>query len=93
VNLWNLGFRPFYLLASIFSAFSVLLWAAQFSGYLADTYLQSPLWHSHEMLFGYTTAIIAGVLLTAMLWAAAFGLYAIRYWPVLTRPRMDGKPG
>ena len=47
--LWNFGFRPFYLLASLFSAFSVLLWSA------------------------------------------AFGLYAVRYWPVLTRPRLDGK--
>lgn len=26
-------------------------------------------------------------------WALAFGLYAVRYWPVLTRPRLDGKPG
>jgi len=25
--------------------------------------------------------------------AAAFGLYAMRYWPVLSRPRLDGKPG
>jgi uncharacterized protein involved in response to NO len=31
--------------------------------------------------------------LAGLLWAAAFGLYAIRYWPVLTRPRLDGKPG
>ena len=50
--LWNLGFRPFYLLASLFSAFSVLLWAAQFSGYLSSAYLQGPVWHGHEMLFG-----------------------------------------
>jgi len=64
--LWNLGFRPFYLLASIFSAFSVLLWAAQFSGYLPSAYLQGPVWHGHEMLFGYTTAVIAGFLLTAV---------------------------
>ena len=64
--LWNLGFRPFYLLASTFSAFSVLLWAAQFSGNLTATYLSEPLWHGHEMLFGYTTAIIAGFLLTAV---------------------------
>jgi uncharacterized protein involved in response to NO len=35
----------------------------------------------------------AGVQLSALLWAAAFGLYAVRYWPVLTRPRLDGKPG
>ena len=63
--LWNLGFRPFYLLASLFSAFSVLLWAAQFSG-LIPGYLPGPLWHAHEMIFGYTTAVIAGFLLTAV---------------------------
>ena len=54
--LWNLGFRPFYLLASIFSAVSVLLWAAQFSGYLASACLKAPVWHGHEMLFGYLSA-------------------------------------
>lgn len=64
--LWNLGFRPFYLLASLFSALSVLLWAAQFSGYLPHAYLQGPVWHGHEMLFGYATAVIAGFLLTAV---------------------------
>ncbi len=64
--LWNLGFRPFYLLASIFSALSVLLWAAQFSGYLSFAYLQGAAWHGHEMLFGYTIAVIAGFLLTAV---------------------------
>ncbi len=64
--LWNLGFRPFFLLASIFSAISVLLWAAQFSGYFPSVYLHGPVWHGHEMLFGYTTAVIAGFLLTAV---------------------------
>lgn len=64
--LWNLGFRPFFLLASIFSAISVLLWAAQVSDYLPSAYLQGPVWHGHEMLFGYTMAIIAGFLLTAV---------------------------
>ena len=64
--LWNLGFRPFYLLAGLFSTFSVLLWAAQFSGYLPAAYLQGPAWHGHEMLFGYATAVIAGFLLTAV---------------------------
>jgi len=64
--LWNLGFRPFYLLASLFSALSVLLWAGQFSGLLPHAYLASPLWHGHEMLIGYATAVIAGFLLTAV---------------------------
>ena len=64
--LFSLGFRPFYLLASAFSAFSVLLWAAQYSGWLPSAYMQGPLWHGHELLFGYTMAVIAGFLLTAV---------------------------
>jgi len=31
--------------------------------------------------------------LAGVLWSVAFGLYAIRYWPVLTHARLDGKPG
>jgi uncharacterized protein involved in response to NO len=33
------------------------------------------------------------VLASAALWSAAFGLYTVRYWPVLSRPRLDGRPG
>jgi uncharacterized protein involved in response to NO len=36
---------------------------------------------------------LASVQLSAALWAAAFGLYAAHYWPILTQPRLDGKPG
>jgi uncharacterized protein involved in response to NO len=63
--LWELGFRPFYLLASAFAALSIGLWALQFSGALGHAYLQGPLWHAHEMLFGFTLAVIVGFLLTA----------------------------
>ena len=63
--LWNLGFRPFYLLASLFAAASVALWAAQFAGMIPG-YLAGPFWHGHEMVFGYATAVIAGFLLTAV---------------------------
>lgn len=52
--LWELGFRPFYLLASGFAALSIGLWALKFSGWLGHPYLQRPLWHAHEMLFGFT---------------------------------------
>ena len=38
-------------------------------------------------------AYAPSVAASAVLWSAGFGLYAIRYWPVLTRPRIDGKPG
>jgi len=63
--LWALGFRPFYLFAAVFSALSIVLWALQFSGVIALPYLRGPVWHAHEMLFGYTLAIIVGFLFTA----------------------------
>jgi uncharacterized protein involved in response to NO len=64
--LWNLGFRPFYLLASSFAALSVLLWVGQYTGILPLPYLHNPAWHGHEMLYGYTMAVMAGFLLTAV---------------------------
>lgn len=63
--LWQLGFRPFYLLASSFAALSILLWSLQFTGVLPAPYLPGPVWHAHEMLFGFTLAVIVGFLLTA----------------------------
>jgi uncharacterized protein involved in response to NO len=63
--LWQLGFRPFYLLASAFAALSIALWALQYAGLLATPYLQGPLWHAHEMLFGFALAVIVGFLFTA----------------------------
>jgi uncharacterized protein involved in response to NO len=63
--LFALGFRPFYLLASAFAALSIALWALQFSGALPHAYLAGPLWHAHEMLFGFTLAVIVGFLFTA----------------------------
>lgn len=64
--LFNLGFRPFYLLASIFAALSVLLWAFEYAGYFRGAYFRDPVWHAHEMLFGYTIAVVSGFLLTAV---------------------------
>lgn len=61
-----LGFRPFFLLSGISAIVLVLLWLY--------SYLQTPLtsgyytalhWHSHEMIFAYSVAVIAGFLLTA----------------------------
>jgi uncharacterized protein involved in response to NO len=63
--LWQLGFRPFYLLASAFAALSILLWSLQFTGRLPAPYLPAPLWHAHEMLFGFTLAVVVGFLFTA----------------------------
>lgn len=64
--LWNLGFRPFYLLASLFAALSIALWTCQYAGYLPFAYVRGAQWHGSEMLFGYTMAVVAGFLLTAV---------------------------
>ena len=64
--LWNLGFRPFYLLASAYASISVVVWVAQFAGALPAGYLGGMLQHGHEMLFGYVLAVVTGFLLTAV---------------------------
>ena len=61
--IFALGFRPFYLLAGAYAALGVPLWALQYLGWLPGA---DPLWHAHEMLFGYAFAVIAGFLLTAV---------------------------
>jgi uncharacterized protein involved in response to NO len=64
--IWALGFRPFYLLASAFAALSMALWTLEATGHLPHGYLADPLRHGHEMLYGFTLAVIAGFLLTAV---------------------------
>jgi uncharacterized protein involved in response to NO len=64
--LWNLGFRPFYLLAGVFATLAVPAWIAQYAGWLGGyTIVDGPLWHAHEMIFGYAFAVIVGFLFTA----------------------------
>ena len=41
----------------------------------------------------FVEAYANAVTVSAIMWSAAFGLYATRYWPILTRPRVDGAPG
>jgi uncharacterized protein involved in response to NO len=63
-----LGFRPFFLLAGLAAAALIALWLFVWMGHLpvAGAYFGAVGWHSHEMLFGYATAVIAGFLLTAV---------------------------
>jgi uncharacterized protein involved in response to NO len=60
------GFRPFFLLAGGFAALIVALWLLALAGGLrVDGYFGPMYWHAHEMIFGFTAAVIAGFLLTA----------------------------
>ncbi len=60
-----LGFRPFYLLASTFASVSILLWIAAYAGVLPGVYGRDPVWHAHEMVYGFASAVIVGFLFTA----------------------------
>lgn len=66
--LFNLGFRPFFLFASLFAVVTMALWGLVYGGVIAFDSGQLTLfqWHAHEMLFGYATAVIAGFLLTSV---------------------------
>ena len=35
----------------------------------------------------------AAIVAAAALWSSGFALFAVRYAPILIRPRRDGKPG
>ncbi len=65
--LFALGFRPFFLAAGISALVLLGLWLALWQGVVpAGGYFTLVEWHAHEMLFGYTAAVIAGFLLTAV---------------------------
>jgi uncharacterized protein involved in response to NO len=64
----RLGFRPFFLAAGGYAVVSILIWFLSYSlGRELPLAGLSPLsWHAHEMIFGYSLAVIAGFLLTAV---------------------------
>lgn len=63
--IWNLGFRPFFLLGALWACVHMFAWIAFQMGALELDLRDPVLWHSHEMIFGFASAIIAGFLLTA----------------------------
>ncbi|MEQ8427273.1 MAG: NnrS family protein [Gammaproteobacteria bacterium] len=79
--LFNLGFRPFFLGAVLYSIIAVAVWmmiyAFNFSMPMGNLSIFQ--WHAHEMIFGYSLAVIAGFLLTAVKnWTGIQTLYGIR---------------
>lgn len=82
--LFNLGFRPFFLGGTVFALVSIAVWLGHINQFFSREITQVTLsqWHAHEMLYGYTMAIIAGFLLTAVKnWT---GLQTWRSWPLAT---------
>jgi uncharacterized protein involved in response to NO len=65
--LLGFGFRPFFALAGLYGALSVVLWLLMWTGTLAFAPALPPSWfHAHEMLFGFAGAALGGFLLTAV---------------------------
>lgn len=78
--LFELGFRPFFSLAGLSAIAFMAIWLGSWaSGHPSSDYYGMVTWHSHEMLFGYSIAVIAGFLLTAT-----------RNWTGMHTP--EGKP-
>lgn len=68
MTILSLGFRPFFIGAGLYAILSIGLWMTVFT-----FNLPLPLegvsiieWHVHEMIYGYSMAVIAGFLLTAV---------------------------
>jgi len=62
------GFRPFFLLGALYSLISMLIWGGFYAGHITPPlFMIDPVsWHAHEMIYGFTLAIVAGFLLTAV---------------------------
>lgn len=63
-----LGFRTFFLLASLWSALAVGGWVLILRGAWSPPLagLGAVPWHAHEMVYGFARAVVAGFLLTAV---------------------------
>lgn len=75
----NLGFRPFFAGAALFSVLSMLVWMGVYIfGWRWQPLLPAATWHAHEMVYGYGMAVIAGFLLAAVKnWTGVQTLYGI----------------
>lgn len=62
-----LGFRPFFLSAGLSALLLMGVWLILWhAGFSAEWYYGRIGWHTHEMLFGFAVAVVAGFLLTAV---------------------------
>lgn len=71
--IFNLGFRIFFLSATLFSALGIIFWGGAFftpqvytNLFQPSEHIPSIYWHAHEMLFGFAIVLIAGFTLTAV---------------------------
>lgn len=66
--LWQTGYRPFFLGAGLWAIISMFLWFGilRLGWHFPLNGVPAVTWHAHEMVFGYSAAVVAGFLLTAV---------------------------
>lgn len=76
------GFRIFFLGAAFYSVLSIAFWMFFYTfGWNIFIAMPVNVWHGHEMIYGYTMAVVAGFLLTAVMnWT---GLQTLNGTPLL----------
>jgi uncharacterized protein involved in response to NO len=76
--LFELGFRPFYLLAAFWSIFTIIEWLLELKGIgiRQFNFIPGMQWHAHEMIFGFAATVVTG-----------FALTAVRAWTGLDTPK------
>lgn len=65
--LFSYGFRPFFLGGAVWAVVAMLFWVLSLTmGMPLGGSYGSLNWHAHEMVFGFSSAVLAGFLLTAV---------------------------
>jgi uncharacterized protein involved in response to NO len=65
--LFAMGYKAFFALAGLSALALIAVWNSISNGSLhMANYYPASIWHGHEMLFGFSVAVMAGFLLTAV---------------------------
>ena len=63
----QMGFRPFFIGAASFAIISMLIWMLLLNNQFVGLFQwPAQIWHAHEMIYGYSLAVVAGFLLTSV---------------------------
>ncbi len=79
--LFSYGFRPFFLGGALWAVLAMALFIPALTGAISlPSAMPATVWHAHELLYGFLSAIVAGFILTAVPnWT---GRLPIAGWPL-----------
>lgn len=67
LSFWNTAFRPFFWFGSLFGYLIIGIWLFVLANMINNPIQVNAIhWHSYEMVFGFTKAIVLGFLFTAV---------------------------